>query len=69
LAVIKGRANVDLASNAHLGGEDFDNDLVNHFVQGFKRKNKKAEYNLFYSGARIPGHPYDGDEAVFTAAE
>jgi heat shock protein 1/8 len=24
-----------------LGGEDFDNRLVNHFVQEFKRKNKK----------------------------
>lgn len=25
------------AGNAHLGGEDFDNRLVNHFVQDFKR--------------------------------
>merc|ERR1712027_12273 len=25
----------------HLGGEDFDNELVNHFVTEFKRKNKK----------------------------
>ncbi|KAJ7877931.1 heat shock protein 70 family [Mycena olivaceomarginata] len=25
----------------HLGGEDFDNRLVNHFAQEFKRKNKK----------------------------
>merc|ERR1719275_452766 len=24
-----------------LGGEDFDNRMVNHFVQEFKRKNKK----------------------------
>jgi heat shock protein 1/8 len=29
------------ASNTHLGGEDFDNRLVNHFVQEFKRKHKK----------------------------
>jgi len=28
-------------SDTHLGGEDFDNTLVNHFVQEFKRKNKK----------------------------
>ena len=31
------------AGDAHLGGEDFDNRLVNHFVQEFKRKNKKGE--------------------------
>ncbi|KAG8728156.1 70-kilodalton heat shock protein, partial [Ceratobasidium sp. 423] len=30
-----------VAGNNHLGGEDFDNRLVNHFVQEFKRKNKK----------------------------
>jgi L1 cell adhesion molecule like protein len=29
------------AGNTHLGGEDFDNTMVNHFVQEFKRKNKK----------------------------
>jgi heat shock protein 1/8 len=29
------------AGDNHLGGEDFDNRLVNHFVQEFKRKNKK----------------------------
>ena len=29
------------AGNTHLGGEDFDSCLVNHFVQEFKRKNKK----------------------------
>ncbi|RUS29338.1 hypothetical protein BC938DRAFT_480777 [Jimgerdemannia flammicorona] len=29
------------AGDTHLGGEDFDNTLVNHFVQEFKRKNKK----------------------------
>ncbi|PHU12223.1 hypothetical protein BC332_19153 [Capsicum chinense] len=28
------------ASDIHLGGEDFDNRLVNHFVQEFKRKHK-----------------------------
>ena len=28
-------------SDTHLGGEDFDNRLVNHFVTEFKRKNKK----------------------------
>ncbi|ORY20236.1 putative heat shock protein 70, partial [Naematelia encephala] len=29
------------AGDTHLGGEDFDNRLVNHFVQEFKRKAKK----------------------------
>jgi L1 cell adhesion molecule like protein len=29
------------AGDTHLGGEDFDNRLVNHFVQEFKRNNKK----------------------------
>ncbi|KAJ9268001.1 hypothetical protein DTO021D3_6443 [Paecilomyces variotii] len=30
------------AGDTHLGGEDFDNRLVNHFVNEFKRKFKKA---------------------------
>ena len=29
------------AGDTHFGGEDFDNRLVNHFVQEFKRKNEK----------------------------
>jgi len=29
------------AGDTHLGGEDFDSRLVNHFVNDFKRKNKK----------------------------
>ena len=29
------------AGDTHLGGEDFDNRLVNHFANDFKRKNKK----------------------------
>ncbi len=29
------------AGDTHLGGEDFDNRLVNHFVQEFKRRTKK----------------------------
>ena len=28
------------AGDTHLGGEDFDNILVNHFIQEFKRKNR-----------------------------
>ena len=29
------------AGDTHLGGEDFDSRMVNHFIQDFKRKNKK----------------------------
>ncbi|XP_073426800.1 heat shock-related 70 kDa protein 2 [Dendrobates tinctorius] len=29
------------AGDTHLGGEDFDNRMVNHFVEEFKRKNKR----------------------------
>ena len=29
------------SGDTHLGGEDFDNRMVNHFIQEFKRKNKK----------------------------
>ena len=29
------------AGDTHLGGEDFDNRLVNHFLEDFKRKHKK----------------------------
>ncbi|KAL8709835.1 MAG: hypothetical protein Q9220_005451 [cf. Caloplaca sp. 1 TL-2023] len=36
------------AGDTHLGGEDFDNRLVNHFVNEFKRKHKKD----FSSNAR-----------------
>lgn len=31
------------AGDTHLGGEDFDSRLVNHFVNDFKRKNKKGK--------------------------
>ncbi|RHN73561.1 putative Heat shock protein 70 family [Medicago truncatula] len=30
-----------ISGDTHLGGEDFNNRMVNHFVQVFKRKNKK----------------------------
>ena len=29
------------AGDTHLGGEDFDNRMVNHFMTEFKRKHKK----------------------------
>ncbi|RMY71715.1 hypothetical protein D0863_04962 [Hortaea werneckii] len=34
------------AGDTHLGGEDFDNRLVNHFVNEFKRKNKKGKCSI-----------------------
>jgi heat shock protein 1/8 len=34
------------AGDTHLGGEDFDNRLVNHFVNEFKRKFKKASTDI-----------------------
>ncbi len=37
------------AGDTHLGGEDFDNRLVNHFVQEFKRKHKKGESRRYSS--------------------
>jgi molecular chaperone DnaK (HSP70) len=37
------------AGDTHLGGEDFNNRLVNHFAQEFKCKNKKGLSSLFTS--------------------
>ena len=35
-----------IAGDIHLGGKDFDNRLVNYFVQEFKRKfNKDPSFN------------------------
>ena len=34
------------AGDTHLGGEDFDNRLVNHFLAEFKRKHKKGKKAL-----------------------
>ena len=37
------------AGDTHLGGEDFDNRLINHFVQEFKCKNKKGlDYSCLF---------------------
>ena len=36
------------AGDTHLGGEDFDNRLVNHFVNEFKRKHKKGKHTFFF---------------------
>ena len=30
-----------IVGNTHLGGEDFDNRMMNHFIKEFKRKFKK----------------------------
>ena len=38
------------AGDTHLGGEDFDNRMVDHFVTEFKRKHKKdiSGFSLLY---------------------
>ena len=41
LAIDKGISKAT-AGDTYLGGEDFDNRLVNHFIQEFKCKNKKG---------------------------
>ncbi|XWS20556.1 hypothetical protein CRYUN_Cryun31cG0112100 [Craigia yunnanensis] len=38
------------AGDTHLGGKDFDNRLVNHFVVEFKRKRKKDISDSLYKG-------------------
>jgi heat shock protein 1/8 len=35
------------AGDTHLGGEDFDNRMVNHFVQEFKRRMMKESMPFF----------------------
>ncbi|PRQ58383.1 putative Heat shock protein 70 family [Rosa chinensis] len=37
--------NVFTAGDAHLGGEDFDNRIVNYFVQEFRQKYEKDVSN------------------------
>ena len=41
------------AGNSHLGGEDFDNRLVEHFISEFKRKNKQDISNNKRSVRRL----------------
>jgi heat shock 70kDa protein 1/2/6/8 len=38
-----------IAGNAHLGGEDFDNCLIDYFVQEFKINNEKGRDSLGFS--------------------
>ena len=48
LTTVKGIFEVKAtAGDTHLSGEDFDYRLVNHFVQKFKRKNKKGLLSFF----------------------
>jgi molecular chaperone DnaK (HSP70) len=48
-SIREGISKVKATTSDGLGTEDFDNRLINHFVQEFKRKNKEGGYNLFYS--------------------
>lgn len=52
------------AGDTHLGGEDFDNRLVNHFVQEFKRKHKKSA-----SPFPFPSNPDLSPNLNFTDSE
>jgi molecular chaperone DnaK (HSP70) len=48
LTISNGTVEVKAATgDTHLGGEDFDDGLINHFI--FKRQNEKGEFNLYYS--------------------
>ncbi|GJP35958.1 hypothetical protein CLOM_g20496 [Closterium sp. NIES-68] len=54
------------AGDTHLGGEDFDNRLVNHFVAEFKRKHRKdLGSTLGLSGGC--GRPASGPREPFQA--
>ena len=43
------------AGDTHLGGEDFDNRLVNHFVDEFKRKNRGKDLSVNQRSLRRNG--------------
>ncbi|GJR70862.1 heat shock cognate 70 kDa protein 2-like protein [Tanacetum coccineum] len=41
VGIFEVKSTAETKKTTHLGGEDFDNRMVNHFVQEFRRKNKK----------------------------
>ncbi|CAI9621546.1 unnamed protein product [Staurois parvus] len=43
------------AGDTHLGGEDFDNRMVNHFVEEFKRKHKKLDKSQIHEIVLVGG--------------
>ena len=47
------------AGDTHLGGEDFDTRLVKHFVDEFKRKNKKGTSSFAFSRSFISDFAFD----------
>ena len=55
------------AGDTHLGGEDFDNRLVNHFVSEFKRKHKKVRD----IPTPVPPTPQQGahQDSILTASQ
>ena len=55
------------AGDTHLGGEDFDNRTVNHFVQEFKRKVRSCLHALLFSPSgrsSAIARPYDGEVSL-----
>merc|ERR1712170_59919 len=57
------------AGDTHLGGEDFDNRLVNHFVEEFKRKYKKDITNNARSLRRLRTACERAKRALSSAAQ
>merc|ERR1711976_319402 len=57
------------SSDTHLGGEDFDNRLVNHFVEEFKRKYKKDITNNARSLRRLRTACEGAKRALSSAAQ
>ncbi|KAL5058447.1 hypothetical protein RYX36_030051, partial [Vicia faba] len=53
------------AGDTHLGGEDFDNRMVNHFVQEFKKKKKKITQQHSSSIPSVSLYPQTTPPSLF----
>ena len=56
------------AGDTHLGGEDFDNRVVNHFVEEFKRKHKKEDVYEYLYQSNKSASLYRALKSCFNAA-
>lgn len=57
------------AGDTHLGGEDFDNRMVNHFVEEFRRKHKKDMSNNLRAVRRLRTACERAKRALSSAAQ
>ncbi|KAF8549386.1 heat shock cognate 70 [Imleria badia] len=57
------------AGDTHLGGEDFDNRLVNHFIPEFKRKNKKNLSSIPHALRRLRTACERAKRTLFSATQ